>query len=292
MNVFKRFLSMFLVLCMLISVCPMTTYAAETDGTDPTAAETTQETPVADEETTEVTEETTEATEETKGATEAALVVNEASVEEETEITAYSDAKAAEISEFVRAFSLDCGRIYFSVDQIETIIDLLAANDYTHLALAFGNSGFRFLLDDMAVGNYSSDDVKNAILAGNSNYATNDGHNGSSAANTCLTQTEMDTIISYANSKGISIIPVLNSPGHMNTIVYAMGQLGISNAGYPVTNSYNSESTININDTTVTAFVNALIQKYITYFAGKGCTMFNMGADEFANDPTDDSQLG
>ncbi|MBQ7923405.1 MAG: family 20 glycosylhydrolase, partial [Clostridia bacterium] len=200
--------------------------------------------------------------------------------------------KSTDISEFIRAFSLDCGRIYFSVDQIEAIIDLLAENNYTHLALAFGNSGFRFLLDDMSVDSYSSDDVKNAILAGNTYYVANDGHNGSSAANTCLTEADMDTIISYADSKGISIVPVLNSPGHMNTIVYAMGELGISNAGYPVTSSYNSESTININDSTVTDFVSKLIQKYITYFDNKGCTMFNMGADEFANDPTDDSQLG
>lgn len=244
MKVFKRFLSMLLVLCMLISVVPAMAFAAE---------------------------------------------------DEDTQTEALSDTAD---DEFIRAFSLDCGRIYFSVDQIKAIIDLLAENNYTHLALAFGNSGFRFLLDDMAVGSYSSDNVKNAILAGNTYYTTHDGHNAnngtnsSNPANTCLSQSEMDTIISYANSKSISVIPVLNSPGHMNTIVYAMGQLGISNAGYPVTSSYNSESTININDTTVTSFVSALIQKYITYFDGKGCTMFNMGADEFANDPTDDSQLG
>ncbi len=32
------------------------------------------------------------------------------------------------------------------------------------------------------------------------------------------------------------------------------------------------------------AFTKALLQKYITYFAGKGCELFNMGADEYAND--------
>lgn len=210
---------------------------------------------------------------------------------------AASDATAASFDEFVRAFALDCGRLYFSVDQIKEIIDEMAKYDYTHLTLAFGNSGFRFLLDDMTIGTYSSDNVKAAILEGNTYYTNNDGHNAvgsnsSNPVNTCLTQTEMDAIIAYANEKGIAIIPALNSPGHMNTIVYAMGKLGIENAGYPVNSSYNSESTININNANVTDFVTTLIQKYIEYFQNKGCTMFNLGADEFANDPTDDVKLG
>lgn len=193
-------------------------------------------------------------------------------------------------SDFLRIFSLDCGRIYFSVDQIKGIIDELATCGYTHLQLAFGNSGMRFLLEDMSVTvgdtTYGSEAVKTAIQAGNTYYAANDGHGGSQAANTCLTQAEMDGIISYASNKGIRIIPLLNSPGHMNAIVYAMGQLDISNAGYPM-NEGNSPSTVNINNDTAKEFATALIQKYITYFAGKGCTYFHMGADEFANDPTD-----
>lgn len=223
--------------------------------------------------------------------------------EEETEVESLDDAimevdaTAATFDEFVRAFALDCGRLYFSVDQIKEIIDEMAKYDYTHLTLAFGNSGFRFLLDDMTIGSYESEDVKNAILEGNTFYTNNDGHNAvgsnsSNPVNTCLTEAEMDEIIAYANEKGIAIIPALNSPGHMNTIVYAMGELGISNAGYPVSSSYNSESTINIDNIEVTNFVSALIQKYINYYKEKGCTMFNLGADEFANDPTDDVELG
>lgn len=197
--------------------------------------------------------------------------------------------------EFLRIFSLDCGRIYFSVEQIEAIIDNLAKNDYTHLQLAFGNGGLRFLLDDMSVTvdetTYPSDNVKSAIQAGNTYYARHDGHDGSQAANTCLTQTEMNTILTYASGKGIQIIPLLNSPGHFNAVVYAMGQLGITNAGYPVSGE-NSPSTVNINNDTAKAFATALIQKYITYFKEKGCTYFHMGADEFANDPTDTNKLG
>lgn len=54
--------------------------------------------------------------------------------------------------EFIRIFHLDCGRKYFTVQQIKDIIDQLAANHYTHIELAFGNDGFRFLLDENTLG--------------------------------------------------------------------------------------------------------------------------------------------
>lgn len=197
-------------------------------------------------------------------------------------------------STFMRIFHLDCGRIYFSVDQIKDIIDILALNDYTHLELAFGNGGLRFLLDDMSVTangtTYASDDVKNAIQDGNTVFVQNDGHNNSNAPNTCLTESEMNEILTYANTKGIQIIPLLNTPGHMNAVVSAIGTLTGEAAGYPV-NGEPANSTININKDSVVALTKALIQKYVDYFDGK-CQYFNLGADEFANDPTDNQKLG
>lgn len=204
-----------------------------------------------------------------------------------TDTTSYTP-RPLDTSVFYRIFHLDCGRKYFSADQIKAIIDLLAENDYTHMELAFGNGGMRFLLDDMSVTvgekTYSSENVKSAITAGNAAFARD-------TESTSLTQAEMDGIITYASEKGIGIIPLLNTPGHMNALVSAMGTLGIANAGYPVSSSYFSASTINIEDETVKAFTQALIGKYISYFSGK-TTMFNLGADEFANDPTDTSKIG
>ena len=196
--------------------------------------------------------------------------------------------------EFIRIFHLDCGRIYFSVDEIKGIIDMLALNNYTHLELAFGNGGLRFLLDDMKLTvngtSYKSETVKQAIMDGNAAFAQNDGHGGSSAPNTCLTEANMNEILNYAGSKGIGIIPLLNSPGHMNAVVSAIGALRGESAGYPV-NGVASNSTINIDDTNVVAASKAIIQKYVDYFRGK-CSYFNLGADEFANDPSDHPQLG
>ena len=191
------------------------------------------------------------------------------------------EVAAQAASSFLRIFHLDCGRKYFSVSEIEGMIDQLAANHFTHIQLAFGNDGFRFLLNDMSLeanGNtYASDNVKSAIKSGNT--ATTSRSSGE------LSEEEMDTIIAYANEKGISVIPMLNAPGHMSTIVKAMGILGVSSKYINATGSvlYDGRTTnyaIDPTDEKAVNFVKALVTKYVQYFAKKGCTMFNIGADE------------
>lgn len=192
---------------------------------------------------------------------------------------ASGDSKAsttASTDEFVRIFHLDCGRKYFSVKQIEELIDAASDANYTHVELAIGNDGLRFLLDDMSVTAngtmYSSEKVKTGIQTGNEAY-----YNAGSVNE--LTQSEMDEIINHAKSKNISIIPLLNSPGHMDAIIDCMETLGMKNVAYN-----NSKRTISLTNTDAAAFTKALIEKYVKYFASKGCKYFNMGADEYAND--------
>lgn len=195
---------------------------------------------------------------------------------------ANDSSKTAESQEFMRIFHLDCGRKYFSVKEIEGIIDQLAKNHYTHIQLAFGNDGLRFLLDDMSVTvngtKHESDAVKTAIQSGNSSYKS-----VTSAETGELTETEMDTIIAYANGKGIQVIPMFNAPGHMYTVVKAKNDLGMGDTYIEVEKSSNQKSpnwAINPTDETAVAFAEALLQKYAAYFASKGSTMFNVGADE------------
>lgn len=186
-----------------------------------------------------------------------------------------STAATAEGEEFMRIFHLDCGRKYFSVDEIKGIIDQLSANHYTHLQLAFGNDGFRFLLDDMSVGSHSSDGVKTAIQSANTSYS-----NGKSTSSAILSQTDMDAITAYAKAKGIGIIPLLNTPGHMTALLDAMKSLD---------SSISSEMNINqgsgsyFDPQTCTAaadLTKELVSKYAKYFADKGSKYFNLGADE------------
>ena len=183
------------------------------------------------------------------------------------------DKDATQASEFLRIFHLDCGRKYFSVSEIEGIIDQLAENHFTHLQLAFGNNGFRFLLNDMSVKannkTYGSDDVKNAVTNGNTTYS-----NGKNTASTMLSETDMDTIIAYAKGKDISIIPMLNTPGHMNALVSAMEKLGVG--------TQRSDSEMSLTSDAQVEFIKALQQKYIMYFASKGSEYYNLAADEYS----------
>jgi len=218
MNISKRFLSMFLVLCMFIGLMPMTALAGDV-------------------------------------------------------------ASQADASAFIRVFHLDCGRKYFTVNEVKELIDAISEANYTHMELAFGNNGMRFLLDDMSVTvngtTYSDADVTAGIQAGNQAYNVTKGYYPSVNE---LTETDMNAIIDYAKSKNIEIIPLLNTPGHMNALVTAMSRLDM-------TPKYlNSSSTIDLEDTAAVAFTKALVLKYALYFADKGCRYFNIGADEYAND--------
>lgn len=102
-----------------------------------------------------------------------------------------------------------------------------------------------------------------------------------------LTQSEMDEIIAYAASKGMGVIPCVNTPGHMDAILSAATDLTGKTCSYR-----GSARTIDVTNTTAVAFTQALLQKYISYFAGKGCKLFNMGADEYANDKYTDGSMG
>ena len=178
---------------------------------------------------------------------------------------------------------LDCGRKYFSVDSIKQIIDNASAAGFNYIQLAVGNDGLRFLLDDMSLTvngtTYSSDKVSAAIHAGNEAYYNFNVDE--------LTQSEMDTIIAYAASKGMGVIPCVNTPGHMDAILSAATSLTGKDCSYN-----GSARTIDVTNSTAVAFTQALLQKYIDYFAGKGCQLFNMGADEYANDIYDSGSMG
>lgn len=194
-----------------------------------------------------------------------------------------ADTTSGGQTDFMKVVHLDAGRKYFSVDSIKKIIDNASADGYNYLELGVGNDGLRFLLDDMSVTangkTYSSEAVSKAIHAGNEvyyNFNTDE-----------LTQSEMDEIISYAKDKGISIIPLINSPGHMDAILSAANSLT------GTTCSYNgSKRTIDVTNDTAVAFTQALLQKYVDYFADKGCKYFNMGADEYANDVYTGGSMG
>ena len=179
-----------------------------------------------------------------------------------------------------KVISIDAGRKYFTLDQLKRIVDKASELGYSDVHLLLGNDGLRFLLDDMTITangkTYTSDDVKNAIIQGTKAYY--DDPNG-----TALTQAEVTELIEYAKSKGIALIPAINSPGHMDAMLIAMEKLGIKNPQAHFDKV--SKTTIDLRNEEAMNFVKALIGKYMDFFAGK-TKIFNFGTDEYANDAT------
>ena len=195
--------------------------------------------------------------------------------DEYTEEAVPTATTTADANYHYNIFFLDCGRKYYSVDSIKQLINNASAAGFNYIQLAVGNDGLRFLLNDMSLTvngtTYSSQQVSAAIHKGNETYYNFPVDE--------LTESEMNDIIAYANTKGMGVIPCVNTPGHMDAILSAAKSLT------GTTCSYNgSARTIDVTNPTAIAFTQALLQKYITYFKSQSCQLFNMGADEYAND--------
>lgn len=301
----KRILSIVMTVSMLSTMVPLTTYGADFSD-DGTGAQSTVEVPAQNDvsaEEPDLNDGSAQTSDISAGDQDALSSGDEdpfSTDEEDTfsagdEVDTFSDDAASatsvsldslyttnenhapelEPNKLYKIVFLDCGRKYFSVNSIKKIIDNTAAAGFNYVELGIGNDGLRLLLDDMSLTvngkDYTSENVRSAIQNGNKgyyNFNTNE-----------LTQTEMSRIISYAKDKGLGIIPLLNTPGHMDAILSAASSLTNVNCSYS-----GSKRTIDVTNATAVAFTQALVQKYITYFASAGCKFFNMGADEYAND--------
>lgn len=197
--------------------------------------------------------------------------------------TTSSDSAASNDDSFYRIVHLDCGREYFTKDWIIALINEMSAAGYNQLQLAFGNGGFRFYLNDMSVGSYGSDAVKKALEDGNNHYNTygDDGTANSewmtyNPETNALTEQEMDAIITHAKSKGVEIVPMINTPGHMHALLAAMQELGMSNVSV-------SAGCMNLDNSDAVDFTKALLKKYVNYFAKNDCKFFNLATDEYSS---------
>ena len=175
----KRLL-VWLLLTMVFGLLPMAAFAD--DAVEPVVSEEPVQEPEPSSEPTEPSSEPS---------AEPSQEPEEDPVDEEEEVVV---ARYTGNDGFLRIFHLDCGRKYFSVSEIEGIIDQLAENHYTHIQLAFGNDGFRFLLNDMKVtlddGTvvYTDSAVRTAITEGNSAYSNSIGTDI-----TMLSESDMDS---------------------------------------------------------------------------------------------------
>lgn len=295
-QVFKKLFSVLLALIMVAGLLPASVLAEGEGNADSTPAPTEAVQPTESAEPTAPTEtETPEVTEVPEPTPEnPAATVEPTQGEPTAEPTDEGIMPAnvmpvqANVELQYRIVHLDCGREYFTKDWIIALINEMADAGYNQLQLAFGNGGFRFYLNDMAIGSHSSDEVKNALEAGNAHYNTyGDDENGPNnqewitynPSKNALTETEMNAIIAHAQSKGIEIVPMLNTPGHMHAVLAAMSKLGISGnlqvSGKP--------GSANLENTVAVSFTKELVSKYVKYFADNGCNFFNAAMDEYSS---------
>lgn len=288
----KKLLALLLALIMSVSLLPMSVFAADLGTEAPIVEGQTQQDAALDESSGEeeivdsqepVVEDPAPVEEDTTEDVDTLAMGDEAAVQaaEISYVTKIGAGKKLDDSTFYRIVHIDCGRKYFKADDLKKIIDYAAASNYTHVELAFGNDGLRFLLDDMEVTasgvTYASEAVKSAIQAGNKAFYD--------AGTNELTQTQMNDIISYANGKGIGIIPMFDAPGHLQAVIRAMQTLNISmveKTDYCLATKSGTSYNWALIPTNVEGnnFVQELVQKYINYFKTQGCTMFNIAADE------------
>lgn len=276
-QVFKKLFSVLLALIMVAGLLPASVLAEGEGNADSTPAPTEAVQPTESAEPTAPTEtETPEVTEVPAPTPEnPAATVEPTQGEPTAEPTDEGIMPAnvmpvqANVELQYRIVHLDCGRKYFSKDWIIALMYEAKAAGYNQVQLAFGNKGLRFLLDDMSVNTYEKQAVTDAIKEGNKAYY-NAGEKNE------LTEAEMNEILAVAKKIGIEIVPLFNTPFHMEAVITAMGQLNIQDAYYG-----NNKACLNLSNDYATAFVKALMQKYITYFQGNGCKYFNFGADEY-----------
>lgn len=268
----KKLLALLLALIMSVSLLPMSVFAADLGTEAPIVEGQTQQDAALDESDGEeeivdsqepvaedpapVEEDTTEDVNTLAAEGDVAVQADAFTVDETTALTR---SKVVDVT--YRAVMLDCGRKYFSVANIEKLIDTMAQYGYNQLQLSFGNGGCRFLLNDMSLSfkgvTMSSDKVKDNITNGNNSFNSDTRY---------LNQVDMDTIIAYANSKGIEIVPMLNMPGHATAIVHGT--------------SYSNKGNLNVTDETARYYGYALLNKYVQYFKTAGCKYFSFGSDE------------
>lgn len=304
----RQILSIVMTVCMLSTMIPFSAYGADLDFSDDTTAAidsveddavVDSEVEVNEDESTDISSEDVDIEEDSENQDEQDVDPEETDGEEalftSEEADEFSDdagdsdisalykieghKATAALDSFYKICFVDCGRKYFSVDSLKAIIDNASKAGFNYIELAVGNDGLRLLLDDMSIEvngtTYGSDDVKAAIQEGNQTYNSISYNPGVNE----LTQAEMDEVVAYAKRKNLEVIPLVNTPGHMDAILSAATALTGKDCAYN-----GSARTIDVTNATAVAFTEALVQKYITYFAGKGCTTFNMGADEYAND--------
>lgn len=146
-----------------------------------------------------------------------------------------------------RRLHVDCGRKYFSKDWFIRQIRELSYLKMNTIQMQFAeNLGFRIeCKTDPAI--------------------VSEEH---------LTHEDVKEILAEARKYGVKVIPVLNTPGHVQHILKFHPEYGQVD-----TNGNHSETALDITNPEAVAYIYSLIDEYMELF--EGCTDFHIGSDEY-----------
>lgn len=185
-------------------------------------------------------------------------------------------------------FMLDCARKYLTPGWIKRLIGEIADVGYNSIILHFSEDmGFRI------------ESKKYPWLAGGDHTLCPFGIANGEAENDgkYITQDEMADIVRYAQSRGVEVIPSLDSPGHMNFAVKRYNE----HFGTNISNYFHKDGKvsivqgssakqeaipisysrgIDISNPEAVAFAKSLYDEYGKFFAALGCKRFVIGGDE------------
>lgn len=157
---------------------------------------------------------------------------------------------------------LDVARKKYSQANLKTIIDKMAEKGLNQLIFHFATDrAFRFQLNDMLAVDTDGNEFDLSPCL-------------STDASGCFTEAEVDEIIMYARAKGIDVVPSLNMPGHMSMLLQQFPQFKYYDNYY---------ATLDATNPAAVKFALAVVYKYASYFASRGCTYWNIGSDEIGS---------
>lgn len=132
-----------------------------------------------------------------------------------------------------RGFMLDPARSFWPVDEVESMIDLMAQfkMNVLHMHLS-DDQGWRIAIDNEGRPEGDTIDYTNltersgstAFMAGKSQWAPEAGRTG------YYTKDAFRRLVAYAAERGIMVVPEIDGPGHANSMLYALDELNTEGA--------------------------------------------------------------
>lgn len=145
---------------------------------------------------------------------------------------------ACEINDFpafeYRAFMLDCGRHFFDIQTIKHVIDIISIHNlnYFHWHLT-EDQGWR-----AEIKKYPLLTEIGSHRAGSPKLGGAPGEHDGIPVSGYYTQEQMREVVAYAAKKGITVIPEVDLPGHMQAALASYPVLGCTEGPYEVACRY------------------------------------------------------